>query len=121
MKIAGIGGVALLVVAGPAFATSGYSCTTEGDAPISVDIVIGHAAGPAIAQVRLTENGRTLSTADADPQLMIAQSWIDDKEVRIDLVDANAERYEARLRVRNSKGTLERGGKTYRVVCDDDQ
>jgi hypothetical protein len=113
---------ALLALGAPAHATSGYSCSTSGANPILIDIVIGHAVAPLIAQVRLTENERIWSTAGDPPDLSIAQSWIDDKELRLDLTDPNVERYEARLRLRikselAATGTLERNDKSYKLSC----
>lgn len=113
---------ALLLLSTPAHATSGYSCSTSGDTPITIDIVIGHAVAPLIAQVRLTENERTLSTEGDPPELSIAQSWIDDKELRLDLSDPNLERYEAQLRLRikselSATGTLKRNDKSYKLSC----
>jgi hypothetical protein len=76
--------------------------------------------------VRLSERNRTWSTAEPEPAIVIAQSWIDPQEVRLDLVDASAQRYEARLRVRTASaltavGTLERSGNTYSVRCTGEQ
>jgi hypothetical protein len=57
--------------------------------------------------------------------MTVAQSWIDQRYLWVDLVDSNATRYEARLRAvfqprlrgRPALGTLVRGGRTYRVRC----
>jgi hypothetical protein len=112
-----------LLAATPALATGGYSCSTQGKDPVRIDIVTGHGVAPAIAQVRLHDGTRSWSTADADPAIVIAQSWIDLREVRLDLVDAKVQRYEARLRVRTTNrlaatGTLERNGVKRVVRCE---
>lgn len=113
----------VLLTATPALATGGYSCSTQGKDPVRIDIVTGHGVVPAIAQVRLQDGDRSWSTADADPAIVIAQSWIDPREVRLDLVDAKVQRYEARLRVRmmtrlTATGTLERDGIKRAVRCE---
>lgn len=119
--------IALLACAAtPAAATGGYVCTTEGSAPIEVAIVTGHGVAPMIAQVRLTEGERTLSTAGDAPGLAILQSWIDEREIRLDLTDPGVRGYEARVRAETTgaleaRGTLERGGKTYRLRCAGEQ
>ncbi len=80
-----------LLLPAPAFATTGLVCSTAGSRPIRLALVIGHTAVPAIVSVRLTDNRREVT-------VVTAQSWFDDKEVRVDLVDRNALRHEARLR-----------------------
>ena len=116
----------LLLLSTPALATGGYACTAEGTTPTTIEIVTGHGVAPAIAQVRLSEGEKLLSTAGNQPQIVILQSWMDADELRLDLVDPKVERYEARLRVRNvgpltAAGTLERAGRTLRVRCTGDQ
>jgi hypothetical protein len=126
MRLSLLAALALLCAATPALATGGYVCRTSGAEPIELAVVTGHAVAPVIVQARLTERDQTLSTADEPPRIAIAQSWVDDSEVRLDLVDANAERYEARLRIKptgnlRAAGTLLRNGKTYRVRCEGEQ
>ena len=107
--------VALTAVLLPAaaFATTGLQCRPVGAGP-ALDLVIGHGAGPAIVSARL--EGRSAT---------VAQSWIDGRTLWLDLTDAAATRYEARLRAvfqprlrgRPAVGTVERAGRTYRVRC----
>lgn len=103
-----------LAAAAPAFATSGLQCRPVRGAGPVLDLVVGHGAGPAVVAARL---GGAPAT--------VAQSWIDGRHLWLDLVDANATRYEAKLRAlfqprlrgRPALGTLVRGGRTYRVRC----
>src|SRR5688500_11036230 len=108
--------IALLAAAAasPASATSGLQCRpVSGPGPV-LDLVVGHGTGPALVAARL---GGTPAA--------IAQSWIDGRHLWLDLVDAGATRYEAKLRAvfqprlrgRPALGTLVRGGRTYRVRC----
>src|SRR5688500_14337142 len=114
MKLAYPIAMLALAAAAPALATSGLQCRpTSGAGPV-LDLVVGHGTGPSLIAARL--GGRPTA---------IAQSWIDGRYLWLDLVDAGATRYEARLRAvfqprlrgRPALGTLVRGGRTYRVRC----
>ncbi|HEX8621422.1 MAG TPA: hypothetical protein VF718_05570 [Allosphingosinicella sp.] len=108
--------IALLAAgaASAASATGGLQCRPSSGTGPTLDLVVGHGAGPAVVAARL--GGRPMT---------VAQSWIDSRYLWLDLVDVNATRYEARLRAvfqpklrgRPALGTLIRGGRTYRVRC----
>ena len=114
MKLAFPIALALAAAAAPAFATSGLQCRPRGGPGPTLDLVVGHGAGPALVAARL--GGKPMT---------VAQSWIDQRYLWLDLVDSNATRYEARLRAvfqtklrgRPALGTLVRAGRTYRVRC----
>lgn len=80
-----------LVLAAPAHATGGLICATAGPRPISLSLVMSHTAVPAVVSARLSDRGREVP-------VVVAQSWFDPDEVRIDLVDRNAMRHEVRVR-----------------------
>lgn len=107
---------AALLLAAPASATTGLICSTAGSPPLRLTLVIGHTAVPAVVSARLTDSRRAVP-------VVTAQSWFDRSEVRIDLVDRNAVRHEARLRAtwraasRSYDGSLWRGGKRHWVRC----
>jgi hypothetical protein len=116
----------LIGAAAPAAATGGFSCATAGAAPLRLAIVTAHGVAPAVAQVRLTERGRTLSSAAPGAELLIAQSWIDSRELKLDLTDTAFQRYEARLRARitgrlTAAGTITRNGMTRPIRCTIEQ
>jgi hypothetical protein len=116
----------LIGAAAPAAATGGYACATTGAAPLRLAIVTAHGIVPAVAQVRLTEGGRTLSSAAPGARLLIAQSWIDARELKLDLTDAGLQRYEARLRARitgrlTAVGSITRNGVTRPIRCSIEQ
>lgn len=75
----------------PAHATTGLICSSAGDRPIHLALAISHTAVPAVVSARLTDTRR-------DVPVVTAQSWFDTSEIRVDLVDNNAMRHEARLR-----------------------
>lgn len=112
IAVAGLG----LLIAAPAHATGGLVCSTSGQRPVALALVISHTAVPAVVSARLDENGREVP-------VMTAQSWFDASEVRVDLTDRNALRHEARLRAtwrpksRSYDGTLWRGGQRRWVRC----
>ncbi len=104
----------MLLAAAPANATTGLVCSTAGDRPIHIALVISHTAVPAVVSARLTDNRRQIP-------VVTAQSWFDSREVRVDLVDRNAMRHEARLRAvvrgRSYDGTLWRNGQRRWIRC----
>src|SRR5688572_29672389 len=128
MKIAlGAASVAFFLST-PAFATGGYSCRPVSGAGPSLSVVTGHGVAPIAVAATIRDGRRQLSSAGPNPALAIAQSWIDDQDLRLDLVDRNAMRYEARLKARfvakaggrQALGTLARNGRIQRVRCEVD-
>ena len=104
----------LVATAAPAQATGGLACRTSGARPIEVSLVIGHSAVQSMVSARLRDN-------DRDVRVVIAQSWLDPSELRIDLVDPNAMRREARLLAKKNgrfyDGSIWRGGQRRWVRC----
>ncbi|HET9336955.1 MAG TPA: hypothetical protein VFO12_11195 [Sphingomicrobium sp.] len=105
-----------LLIAAPAQATTGLICSTAGKAPIQLALAISHTAVPAVVSARLTDNRR-------DIPVVTAQSWFDQSEIRLDLVDRNAMRHEARLRAtwraasKSYDGSLWRNGTRRWIRC----
>lgn len=108
--------VIAVLAAAPASATTGLLCSTGGPPLIHLALAISHTAVPAVVSARLTDNRREVP-------VVTAQSWFDPQEVRVDLVDRNAMRHEARLRARwnasarGYDGSLWRNGKRRWVRC----
>jgi hypothetical protein len=98
----------------PAYATGGLVCRTAGPRPIEVALVISHTAVAAVVSARLTDDGRQIPVA-------LAQSWLEPKEVRVDLTDKNAMRQELRLRARANgaryDGSIWRNGQRRWIRC----
>lgn len=105
-----------IFVATPANATGGLVCSTAADRPIFIAMVISHTVVPSVVSARMTDNGREVP-------VISAQSWFDPQEIRIDLVDRNAMRHEARLRAgwsaaaKSYDGSIWRNGKRRWVRC----
>ena len=107
-------GIAALGLAAPAHATGGLLCRTAGARPIDLRLVISHTAVSTVVSARLIDAGREIPIA-------LAQSWLEPGEIRVDLVDRNAQRHELRLRARKNgrvyDGSLWRGGRRHWVRC----
>jgi hypothetical protein len=105
-----------LFAATPAFATGSLICRTAGAHPIEVQMVIGLTAVSNIVQARLNDDGK-------DVPVVVAQSWIEQHEVRLDLTDPNAERHELRLRAKARRngydGSIWRRGTRRWVRCSE--
>ena len=111
----------LLLAASPAFATGGFNCRADDGSGLALAGTVGHTITSPLVGARLELGGRILSTADAQPQIAIGRSWIDDREIRVDLIDSQALRLEAELRAtrdrRGWRGTLTRDGARRQVIC----
>jgi len=117
-------GIAILTVfcgGMPALATGTISCSVAGYPGMDLVMTFGHGLGAGIVQATISDGGEELGTADGS--LAIAQAWIDTDELKLDLVDANAERYVARLDARSRGtayvGTLIYRGRSRRVRCEE--
>ncbi len=125
MRLALPAALIALTCAAPALATGGYQCRPVSGTGPSLSVVTGHAVAPVVVQASVTESGRTFTTAGEGARLAVAQSWIDTEGLKLDLVDAQVTRYEARLRARfvktkfgrEARGTLSRGGRVHQVRC----
>ena len=106
----------LFCAAAPAHATGGMSCSTSGPKPIEVHLVFGHAIGAPLISVMLIDGGTEVLAEKA-------QWWLDRSELRLLLIDPNAEREEvlikAKARGNIYVGTLRRGARTLRVRCEE--
>ena len=113
----------LLIASTPALATGGFDCRTTDGSDILVSGTIGRVIGTPLVAAHLRIGEETLSTTDAEPRIAIARSWIDAREIRVDLADPQAERFEAQLRARimtrlGATGTLVRNRVTHPVRCE---
>jgi hypothetical protein len=112
----------VLFAATPALATGGFDCRTTDRSNIRVSGTIGHGIVNPLVGARLVAGERIFSTEGQHPEIAIGQSWIDSREIRVDLVDPQASRFEVQLRLLTrpawvATGTLVRAGRTHRVRC----
>ena len=113
----------LLLAASPALATGGFACEATDGSRVAMGGTVGHVIGAPLIGAWLEVGEQRWATTDPEPEIAIGRSWLDEHEIRVDLVDRQAERFEAQLRVRTSeageaRGTLVRDGRTYPVRCD---
>ena len=122
MRLASCIAIALCAAAAPALATGAISCrstTSPTDGP-DLSLVVG-AGG--IVQARLSESGTSFTTGDGDGAPMIAQSWLDRDQLKLDILDGNADEHIARLDTRRAGagyvGVLILRGRQWRVRCQE--
>src|SRR5688500_11572845 len=107
----------LVVPASPALATGGFVCRSAGAAPIEVSIGFGHVPGSPLILTRLADNGHQVPVQSA-------QWWLDNREMRLVLINPEAMREALVLRARRSgyvyDGSMVRGGRSRWVRCRED-
>ena len=117
-------GLALLLGSTPALATGGFDCRTTDGSDILMSGTIGRVIGsPLIAAHLRIANQPTLGTTDPEPRIYILRSWIDARDIWVDLAEATPEEFAAQLRVRigargTATGTLLRNRRTHPVRCE---
>ncbi|MFC7537315.1 hypothetical protein ACFQPG_08040 [Sphingomonas sp. GCM10030256] len=111
-KLMFVAGPLALVAATPAAATQGMTCRTASGPLLELSLVFG--ARPSVMHPQLVIAGRRLP-------VVVAQSWIEDPEIRVDLYDPQLLRHELRLKVRRNgflfDGSVWRGGQRRWVRC----
>ncbi len=111
------------LAASPALATGTIHCRSQVTPDLQLYLVIGGGAEPMIAQARLIDGNQELVTGVGPDAPAIAQGWLDEVDLRLDIVDANNENTIARLlAIRRGPtgryaGTLRYRGRTYSVTC----
>jgi hypothetical protein len=111
---------ATFLAASPALATSTMVCTAAGWPGMDIAIVTGTTG---VVQATISLGGEELSTVGENGP-KIGQAWMDGTELKLDIVDANADQRLARLLTRRRGdayiGTLEFRGRTIRVRCTEE-
>jgi hypothetical protein len=115
---------AFFCIASPALATSTILCRstispTEGP---QLSLVVGSGEAGGITQARFALAGVRFTTGEGRAAPTIAQAWIDQYALRLDIADANAEARIVRLDTRRRRGAdylgvLLHAGRTWRVRC----
>ena len=122
MRLAALLLAPLLLLGAPALATQTVTCRTTAPAGVNLTLVIGTVTPNPIASATLRDGRRTLTTPR---NLMIGQSWIDERSLLLDLLSPSGDKRLARLKVgqrgahesRSFTGTLEYGGRIARIAC----
>lgn len=113
--------------ASPALATGTILCrstVSPADGP-SLALVVGNGEAVGVVQARVQGLGPPFTTGQGAGAPVIAQSWLDRDTLRLDIVDANAERRILRLDTRRRRGfdylgLLYHGGRTWRMRCGEE-
>jgi hypothetical protein len=123
MRLASCIAAILCAAASPAFATSTILCRstispTDGPA---LSLVVGTGG---IVQARLIQGAEPFTTGEGAGAPMIAQTWLDRWQLKLDIVDGNADVRIARLDTRRRAGEDYLGililhGRTWRVRCEE--
>jgi len=114
----------LLCLAAPAAATQGFACRTVAPEGVAMSVVVGTLG---VAGATLTDGGRRVSSFDGS-EVVLGQSWVDERALLVDLLDADRNRRVARLKVgiggalesRELSGWLDYRGRRWRTVCAPD-
>lgn len=108
---------AVNLAVGPAYATGGLVCRTAGQRPVEVSVGFGHVPGSPLILTRLLDNGRNVPVKSA-------QWWLDNREMRLLLIDPRARREQLVLKVKRNgfvyDGQLWRSGQRRWVRCRED-
>jgi hypothetical protein len=111
-----------LLSASPAFASGTIHCSsTERGAP-EIYLVVGRGAGAAITGMHLSGPAGQFTTGAGAGSPAVSQSWLDERDLRIEVVDSNAEYHVARLIGRRAgenlyRATLRYRGRTHAMSC----
>ena len=107
----------LFLVPSAAHATGGLVCRTAGERPIQVSVGFGHVPGSPLILTQLVDNGRSVPVTSA-------QWWLDNKEMRLLLIDPNGLAQQLLLKARRNghvyDGNIWRGGQRRWVRCRED-
>lgn len=127
MRLASFLAAGLLAAASPAFATSTILCRSTispTDGP-SLSLVVGTGETGGIVQAHFTLGDESFTTGEGSGAPAISQAWLDRYQLKLDIADANAERFIVRLDTRRRRGWAYTGnlihrGRTWRVRCDEE-
>jgi hypothetical protein len=127
MRYAACIAAALLGAASPVVASSTISCRSTispANGP-ELAISVGSGAATGIFQARFTFGDEHYTTGEGAAAPAIVQSWIDDRQLKLEIADANAETIVTRLDTRRRAGNdylgiLSHRGRTWRVRCSEE-
>jgi hypothetical protein len=117
---------ALIAIASPAVATSTIACrsTISPATGPALDVSVGSGEAAGIFLVRFALGSEHYATGQGAGAPAIVQSWIDDRQLKVAIADANAESIITRLDTRRRTGNdylgvLTHHGRTWRVRCSE--
>jgi len=127
MKHAFCFAAALLGIASPAVATSTIACrsTISPATGPAFDVSVGSGEAAGIFLARFALGDEHYATGQGAEAPAIVQSWIDNRQLKVAVADANAESIITRLETwrrtgNDYLGTLTHRGRTWRVRCSEE-
>jgi len=114
--------IASLLSAAPAFATGTIHCETSVRDGPEIYLVVGRGAAGSVTQMHLSGSAGQFTTGNGPTAPVISQTWLDRQELKVDVIDHNAEFHVARLIGRRAgenryRATLRYRGRTYPMIC----
>jgi hypothetical protein len=122
MRLAAPTALVAMVASSPAFATGTIHCVGAArDAP-EIYLSVGRGVGSASVQMSLSSGDYQFTTGENPTSPVVSQSWLDDRELKVDVVDHNVEHFVARLSGQRAgedhyRATLTFRGRTYEMTC----
>lgn len=118
---------ALIGIVSPAAASSTIACrsTISPSAGPDFAVSVGNGAAGGIFQVRFDLGSEHYTTGQGANPPAIVQSWIDQRQLKVEIADSNAESIMTRLDARRRAGAdylgvLTHRGRTWRVRCSEE-
>jgi hypothetical protein len=126
MKTACFIAAALAAAGSPAFATSTIVCTSTTSPTNGPSLSLGVSTGAAsgVFQAQFSLGDEQFATGGAGGPTLV-QSWIDERQLKLEIADSNAETIITRLDTRRRAGNdylgiLIHRGRTWRVRCSEE-
>lgn len=117
--------IALLMLLGasPALASGTIHCESAERGAPEIYLVVGRGAGAAITGMHLSGPAGQFTTGAGPNSPAVSQSWLDARELKIEVVDRNAEYHVARLIGRRAgenlyRATLRYRGRNHAMACE---
>lgn len=115
--------MALTLGASPAVAGYGFGCVTTDDSEITLSVSVSSSEVPHLTMLTMTFDDGGHTSYEGEPRVQIGQSWLDDTQAMMDIVNAETWEYLFALRTRLADGdgytgTISYKGKLHPVTCD---
>ena len=114
--------LALTLGASPAMAGVAFGCETTDGSEITLSVSVSHGEVPHLTMLIMTFDDGGYTDYDVDPKVQIGQSWYDDTQMMMDIVEPESRDLLFALRTRlgegdNYEGTISYKGEQHPIVC----
>ena len=112
----------LTLGASPATAGIAFACSTTDGSEITLSVSVGHGEVPHLTMLTMTFDDGGYTNYGDDPKVQIGQSWLDDTQMMMDIVEPESRDLLFALRTRltdgdDYTGTISYKGKRHPVAC----